>query len=709
MDKVYLKKLCKLIRYDILTSTTEAGSGHPTSSLSATELMTTLFFSGFYHFDLKNPKSFANDRIIFSKGHASPLLYSLYHAAGAIDYKELLTLRKFGSPLQGHPTSNFPYVEVATGSLGQGLSVGVGMALGLRLKTKNNELIMNRTPKIWVLMGDSEMAEGQVWEAMEIAGFYKLNDLIGIIDVNRLGQQGETEEGWDLHDYKKKVEAFGWNAIVVDDGHDLNEVYKAFKQISSASQFLSHESLSQKNFGPLSKVKKIAYASDNNSKPTMIIAKTIKGKGVSFLENKNGWHGKVLDREQLKTALYELGEIDLEVRGKINLPVINKSKVTASQTGGQMTNIKPNPNDKSHLKLNNILQRLDIFDKYNLSSKIHHLGSNFATREAYGEALVELGKANSNIVVLDAEVANSTYENGFQKVFPDRFFEMFIAEENMMGVALGLSKMGYIPYVATFAAFLTQTFDQVRMAQYSQGNLKIVGSHCGVSIGQDGPSQMGLEDIAMMRSILTSTIFYPGDAVSTSKLTKIMAENAGIFYLRTTRGKTPAIYDEKEKFEIGGFKVHKVRKSIKSKVLVVTAGITLHEALKAQKVVDIDVIDLYSVKPINKTLNQIIKNYQNIIVVEDHYPSGGIGDAVLSALFQNDKFLINLISKKNSNSKTKDNELKLGHSLGQLDQLVIKNFIHLCVRKMPMSGSSEELLCFEEIDAQAIVDVVKKL
>lgn len=664
MNKIKLKKLSQLIRYDILTSTTIAGSGHPTSSLSAVELLTTLFFAGFY----KN-----HDRFILSKGHAAPLLYSLYHAGGLIDAKELQTLRKFGSRLEGHPTPRFPYVDIATGSLGQGLSVSVGMALGIKLRMKNEELKFKREPKVFVLLGDSEMAEGQVWEAMEIAAYYQLSNLIGIIDVNRLGQYGETEEGWKINHYAKKAEAFGWEPIIIKDGHNLEEIYKTFKKVLSATQFLSDESLTSASQASL-KSEKIAFS----SKPKLIIAKTIKGKGVSFLENKNGWHGKALNKEELKLALKELGKIDFKIRGKIEFSEYQK------------LNIK---NQKYISKIKNILGKLDKFFIGGKKTKLPTEKNSrqnlpqIATREAYGDALVELGEKNPDIVVLDAEVANSTYENKFQKRFPERFFQMFIAEENMMSVALGLSKIGFIPFVSTFAAFLTQTFDQVRMAQYSNGNIKIVGSHAGVSIGEDGASQMGLEDIAMFRSILNSVVFYPSDAVSTKKLTKIMAENPGIFYMRTTRGKTPIIYDEDEEFEIGGIKVHKINKVDKEKILIITAGITLHEALKAQKKlaeenIETTVVDLYCIKPINIALiKHLIKVNHNIIVVEDHYPAGGIGETILSILSQ----------------------------LNKLDKIQIRSFTHLSVRKIPMSGTPEELLHYEEIDADAIYKAVKAL
>lgn len=623
-----LKKLCQLIRYDILTSTTEAKSGHPSTALSAVELMNTLFFGGFFHSDLKNPKDFSNDRLIFSKGHASPLFYSLYHAAGAVSYKELMTLRKFGSPLEGHATPRFAFADVATGSLGQGLSIGIGMAMGIKLRIKSEELKIKREPKVFVLLGDSEMAEGQVWEALEIGSLYKLNNIVAILDVNRLGQNGATMIGWDLETYEKRIKSFGWETIVLDDGHDPNKVFKAFEKATSSTD-----------------------------RPVMIIAKTIKGKGVSFIENKDGWHGKPLPKDMLESALKELGKIDLKIRGKITLPQYQISKIKYQ-------------NDK--LKIKNVLN--------------YKLGDQIATRETYGDALVVLGKTNKNIVVLDAEVGNSTYANKFQKVFPDRFFQLFIAEQNMVSVALGLEKIGFIPFAATFSAFLTRAFDQIRMSQYSNGNIKITGSHAGVSIGEDGPSQMGLEDISMMRSLLNSVVFYPSDAVSAAELIKIMAEKRGVFYLRTTRGKAAVIYKEGEKFKIGGSKVHKVNKVFKVhkvKVLIIAAGVTLHEALKARtelanKGVETVVLDCYSVKPLDvRSINQLTKEIKNIIVVEDHYPAGGIGEAVTDLII---------------NSKLK-----------------IENYIHLCVKKIAFSGTPEELLHYEEIDAEAIIKAVKKL
>ena len=651
MEDKKLKEICKKIRYEVLTSTTNAGSGHPTSCLSAVELSVALFFGGFFQ---------AEDKFILSKGHAAPLLYSIYSVAGLIPSDWIYKLRKFGSPYEGHPTPRFPYVDVATGSLGQGLSVGVGMALGIRLRSKKDGI--ETGPKVWVLLGDSEMAEGQVWEALEIASYYKLNNLVAILDVNRLGQSRETMLGWDLKTYAKRMEAFGWETIVVEDGHDLVEISQS-----------------------LSKIVKTA----TNNKPTIVIARTIKGKGASFLENKEGWHGKALDKEELKIALKELGKIDFNVLSKIDNLTDSVSDSFPPGFGSQ----------KVASTLSGSL------------SPRHLLNYQVATREAYGDSLVELGEENPNIVVLDAEVGNSTYENKFQKKFPERFFQMFIAEQNMIGVALGLSKVGFLPFMSTLAAFLTRGFDQIRMAQYSQGNIKIVGSHCGVSIGADGPSQMGLEDIAMMRSVLKSVVFYPSDAVSTYKLTKVMADNQGIFYLRTTRGKTPIIYGEDEEFKIGGCKVHqlksqklKVKSSSKnSKVLLIAAGITLHESLKAQEElakegIEAIVIDCYSIKPLDKvTIINYSKEIKNIIVVEDHYPAGGLGEAVANVIL-------------GRSPATAGRRLQnLDNDSGQARMTREINFVHLAVRKIPCSGTPEELLRYEEIDSQAIITSVKSI
>ena len=610
------EQLAKLIRYFILTSTTAAGSGHATSSLSATDLMTVLMFGGFLEADLDHPDNPANDRLIFSKGHASPLFYSLYAAAGKVSERELMTLRKFGSSLEGHPTMLFPYTEAATGSLGQGLSIGLGMAI-------NGKYLDNVPYKTFVLLGDSEMAEGSVWEAMQVAAHYNLNNLVAILDVNGLGQRGETMYGHDVSVYAKRAEAFGWETMVID-GHDFKEIETAFKK-----------SINQKN------------------KPTMIVAKTVKGKGVSFLEDKDGWHGRALSDEELEKARAELGEVDAVLRGEVANVKVRSSQFSV----------------RSKLKIQ--------------ESRVEYkLGERVATRKAYGNALVKLFPEFPKMVVLDAEVSNSTYADIFKKLYPDHFFEMYIAEQNMVGTALGLSRRGKIPFVSTFAAFFSRAYDQIRMSQYSEPNIKFVGSHAGVSIGEDGASQMGLEDIALFRTLLDSVVLYPADAVATEKLVAEAAEHVGNVYLRTTRKETPVIYSVDEDFPIGGSKV--LKESAEDVVTVVGAGVTLFEALKAYEELEkegikIRIIDLYSVKPLDvATLETVVKETKAIIVVEDHYEAGGIGEAVAGALGER--------------GKGKD-----------------ATVISLAVRKMPRSGKPEELLKYEEIDAAAIVRKVKEI
>ena len=603
-----LESLAKLIRYFSLTSTTEAGSGHPTSSLSAADLMSCLLFGGIFRFDIDNPGHPNNDRLIFSKGHASPLFYAQWAAAGVIPEDELMSLRKFGSRLEGHPTRAFNFVEAATGSLGQGLSVGVGIAL--------NAKYVDKLPyNTYVLIGDSEMAEGSQWEAMQIAAHYNLDNLTGILDVNRLGQRGETMYGHDLSAYEKRISAFGWETIVIN-GHSIEEIMSAFRK-----------------------------ALDCRDKPVMIIAKTMKGRGVSLIEDKNGWHGKALKTEDLEKALEELRPVDRAIRGDILKP----------------DDVKPQK--KSPL---------------NISPPDYDPDKPVATRKAYGNALKRIFPAYPEIVVLDAEVSNSTYSEIFKDEYPDRFFEMFIAEQNMVGTALGFSTREKIPFVSTFAAFFTRAYDQIRMGQYSEGNIKFCGSHAGVSIGEDGASQMGLEDLAMFRAILGSVVLYPSDAVSTEKLIEEMAGHKGISYIRTTRSATPILYAKDEKFAIGGSRV--LRSSDNDTVTVIAAGITLHEALKAydelkQDDIFIRVIDLYSIKPVDEdTLKRAARSSRAFITVEDHFPEGGIGEAVRSAVTD--------------------------------EHIVVHS---LAVRKMPRSGKPDELLDYEEISNKAIISKIRSL
>lgn len=615
----HLEKLAQLVRYNILTATTAAGSGHPTSSLSATELLTTLFFNGTFRYDLADPTALTNDRIIFSKGHASPLLYALYAAAGYISHEELLTLRQFDSVLEGHPTPRFAPIEVATGSLGQGLSMGLGMALAFKKMYKNST---KRIPHVYVLTGDSELAEGQVWEAAQVASYYGLNNLIALVDVNRLGQRGPTMDEWNVKAIGARFASFGWQTVVLEDGHDIESIETALD-------------MSEKN---------------DEALPVAIIAKTVKGKGISFLEDQDGWHGKPVPQEKLEAALKELGPVDTKLVGGIALP-----EITAP---GRVANT---PDDAKEFG----------FEK----------GALVATREAYGTALEALAAVCKEVMVLDAETSNSTFAETVKKTYPDQFVEMFIAEQNMASVAVGLSKLGYVPFMSTFAAFFARAYDQIRMGQYADASIKAVGSHAGVSIGPDGSSQMGLEDLSLMRSILKSVVLYPSDAVSTAKLVVEMHNLNGevnLSYLRLTREKTPVLYDMEDEFPIGGSKV--LAKNDQDQAVIVAAGITLHESMKAyeelkKEGVSVAVVDAYSVKPLDtKTIMNLAGKTGHIIVVEDHYPCGGLGEAVATAM-----------AETGTNAK----------------------FTHLAVRKIPRSGTPAELLAFAEIDAAAIKKAVR--
>jgi transketolase len=606
------KELAAQLRVDSIRATTAAGSGHPTSSMSAADLMAVLL-AKYLRYDWAHPHAPNNDRLIFSKGHAAPLLYALHKAAGAITDKELLSLRKLGSRVQGHPNPRvLPYVDVATGSLGQGLPIGVGMALNARY--------LDRLPyRVWVLLGDSELAEGSNWEAFDKASYYKLDHLIAILDMNRLGQRGETDLGWNSAAYAARARAFGWNALEVD-GHDLEAIDAAY-----------------------------ALALQERERPTLLIARTEKGHGVSFLANKEGWHGKALNPEQAAQALQELGgERHLTIRTL--MPAVRQSE--------------PLP-PAQPLKL-----------------PVYAPGSEEATRKAYGDALAAVGAHRPEVVALDAEVSNSTHADEFKHAFPDRFFEMFIAEQQMLGAAVGLSVLGKKPYASTFASFWTRAYDQIRMAAISNATLRLCGSHVGVSIGEDGPSQMGLEDLAMMRAVFGSTVLYPCDANQTAALVNAMADLPGISYLRTTRGETPVIYAADETFPIGGSKV--VRESAADQATVVAAGITLHESLKAYERLQaegiaIRVIDAYSVKPIDAgTLRRATQETGGkLIVVEDHWAEGGLGDAVL--------------------------ECFTGAEGGAPE------VINLAVHAMPGSGTPAEELHAAGIDADAIVSAVKAL
>jgi transketolase len=607
-DIELLKGIANQLRIHSITSTTAAGSGHPTSCCSAADVMAALFF-GHMRYDAKNPHYYNNDRFILSKGHAAPLLYAAWAETGLFPTSELLKLRQFGSDFEGHPTTRLPFVDVATGSLGQGLSVGAGMALAARL-----DHLDYRT---YVLLGDGEIAEGAVWEAASLAGVYKLNNLIAIVDDNRLGQSQTTAFGHDIGVYRKRFEAFGWRVEDID-GHDIEEILEVLGGVGL------------------------------NDQPLCIIAKTYKGAGVSFLQDLDGWHGKPLNQEEAAKAIAELqpsskSGIGVPIPAPAQLPAPNN----AAPAGYPPINYKP--------------------------------GDQVATREAYGTALARIGEVDQRIVAIDGDTKNSTFAEKFFKKFPERSTECFIAEQNMVGVATGFGARGKVPFASTFACFFTRAFDQIRVAGISQANLKLVGSHVGVSIGEDGPSQMALEDIAMMRAIAGSVVLYPSDAVSTEKLLEQMAQKKGLCFLRTSRPKTPVIYNNDEQFPIGGAKV--VRQNAGDKATVVAAGVTLHEALKAADAlkaegIGITVIDAYSIKPLGRDviLAAAKKTGNTVITVEDHYIEGGLGDAVA----------------------------------GELSVEGIK--VHkLAVTALPRSGKPAELLAHFGIDAAAIAKKVKSL
>ena len=591
---------------DSIRSSTAAGSGHPTSSLSAAHLLAVLW-SDHLRYDVADPKNLANDRFVLSKGHASPLMFSVLKAVGAITDEQLLTFRRFGSPVQGHPAPlpEMPWIDVATGSLGQGLPIALGMALAMK---------MDAIPaRVWCLMGDSEVAEGSVWEAMENASHHGADNLIGIIDVNRLGQRGPTMLEWDLDAYAARARSFGWHPIEVD-GHDVAAIDAAYAEAEAADR------------------------------PAVVIAKTEKGHGVSFLADREGWHGKALSPEEAEKAIVELGE-----------PRDVSVTPPKPETG-----VSP-PADAPNVVLPVYAEAI-------------------ATRKAFGETLAALA-VRGDVVAIDGEVANSTHTEDLQKVAPDRFVESYIAEQNMLGMAVGMQALGKVVFPATFAAFLTRAYDFIRMAAISRANLRLSGSHAGVSIGEDGPSQMALEDLAMMRAVHGSTVLYPCDGNSTARLVAAMADLPGISYIRTTREKTPALYDDHEDFPIGGSKT--LRSSDADRVTLVGAGITLHEALEAARSLEAEgisvrVVDCYSIKPIDaETLRDAVSQTGLLVTVEDHWSEGGLGDAVLAALADG----------------------------GDLSGRVVK----VAVTQMPGSGTPEELRDWAGISASAIADRVRSL
>jgi transketolase len=603
----FVGEVAQQIRVDGIRASTKAGSGHPTSSMSAADLIAVLA-ARHLRYDFSRPKLPENDHLIFSKGHASPLLYALYKAAGAITDDELMTYRTHGSMLQGHPTPVIPWVDVATGSLGQGVAIAVGVALAGRY--------LDHLPfHVWVLCGDSELAEGSVWEALDKASHYGLSNYTAIFDVNRLGQRGPTEFEWDLEAYRRRVDAFGCRPIVID-GHNLQEIDEA-----------------------------LASARADGDRPTVIIARTIKGKGVKEIENKEGWHGKALPPDLAEKAIAELGGIR-DLRIQVRPPeVASSSAAPAADTAVELPT--------------------------------YAIGDMVATRKAYGDTLRALG-ARHDVVALDGEVSNSTHADEFKAAYPDRFFEMFIAEQQMVASAVGLSVRGYIPFASTFAAFFSRAYDFIRMAGVSEVSIRLSGSHAGCEIGADGPSQMALEDLASLRAVHTSTVLYPSDAVSTAKLVAQMADLKGISYVRTTRGAYPVLYDNGEEFPVGGSKV--LRESDHDAVTLIGAGVTLHACLSAaetlaSKGIQCRVIDCYSVKPIDTaTLRDAsAATGGRLVVVEDHYPQGGIGAAVMEAL-----------------------------ALEPTPPRVT----HLAVRSLPGSGTPEELMATAGIDADAIVAAV---
>jgi transketolase len=599
-------ELAAQLGVDSIRSSTAAGSGHPTSSLSAAHLVAVLW-SDHLRYDVADPKSLANDRFVLSKGHASPLIFSVLKAVGAIGDEQLLSFRRFGSPVQGHPAPlpEMPWIDVATGSLGQGLPIALGMALAMK---------MDAIPaRVWCLMGDSEVAEGSVWEAMENASYHGADNLIAIIDVNRLGQRGPTMLQWDLETYAARARAFGWQPIEVD-GHDVAAIDAAFTE---------------------------AEGSDG---PAIVIAKTEKGHGVSFLANREGWHGKALSQEEADRAIAELG-------GPRDVSVTPRKPEAGVSPPADVPNVV-----------------LPVYAEA------------IATRKAFGETLAALA-VRGDVVAIDGEVSNSTHTEDLQRVAPDRFVESYIAEQNMLGMAVGMQVLGKVVFPATFAAFLTRAYDFIRMAAISRANLRLSGSHAGVSIGEDGPSQMALEDLAMMRAVHGSTVLYPCDGNSTARLVGAMADLPGISFIRTTREKTPVIYGGDEDFPIGGSKT--LRSSDADRVTLVGAGITVHEALGAARSLEADgiaarVVDCYTIKPIDaETLRAAASQTGLLVTIEDHWIEGGLGDAVLAALADG------------------------GALSGTVDKLA--------VTQMPGSGTPEELRDWAGISASAIADRVRSL
>ncbi|XP_065211649.1 transketolase-like [Planococcus citri] len=570
-----LKDIAHKLRIDSIRATNASNSGHPTSCSSMAELMSVLFFH-VMRYDLKNPRDPSHDRLILSKGHAAPILYAAWAEAGLFPVNDILNLRKIDSDLEGHPTPRLNFVDVGTGSLGQGLSVACGMAYVGKYYDK-------ATYRTYCILGDGESAEGSVWEALNFASYYNLDNLVAIFDINRLGQSEPTALKHDMNVYRKRVESFGFHVIVVD-GHDVEELCKAF-----------HE------------------ASNTTGKPTAIIAKTFKGKYFPNIEDLVEWHGKPLGDRSDEVIKY----VSSLIKNDINaIPSIDRPSLEAP-----LAPVLP----KTPVRLNTppSYKKTDIV----------------ATRLAYGTALAKLAANNSRVIGLDGDTKNSTYSDKIKKDFPDRYIECFIAEQNLVGVAIGAGcRDRTIPFVSTFAAFFSRAFDQIRMGAISQTNVNFVGSHCGVSIGEDGPSQMALEDLAMFRAVPGSTVFYPSDAVSTERAAELAANTKGICFIRTSRPNTPILYSNEEPFAAGKHKI--IKSSSNDVALVIGAGVTLHEAVDAANElqqkhnVNIRVLDLFTVKPIDAQfiIQNALQCKAKIVTVEDHYPEGGIGEAVAGAV-----------------------------------------------------------------------------
>ena len=601
-----LRNIATRLRIESIRATTASASGHPTTCMSAADLMAALFFAEM-RFDPAHPQHPLADRLVMSKGHAAPLLYAMWSEAGLIPREQLTDLRLFTSDLEGHPTPRLSFVDVATGSLGQGLCASIGTALNARR--------IGSDYRTYCLMGDGETAEGSVWEAASVAHLHKLDSLCAIVDVNGLGQSRPTELEHDMDSYRRRWQAFGWHAIVID-GHDMAQIVAAY-----------------------------AEARATKSRPTVILARTLKGQGLALTAGKPNWHGKALTAEQATAAYAEL-EAQLQPETVATPAIAAPPAAPQAETPAA------------------------------LSAPSYKMGEMVATREAYGAGITRLGAVDSRVVALDADVKNSTFSERFEAAHPERFYQCFIAEQVMAGAAMGLAARGAVPFPSTFAAFFTRAGDFIRMAAISGVNIKLAGSHAGVSIGEDGPSQMALEDFAMTTAQPNFTVLYPSDAVSTEQLIGEMAKHHGPMYMRTSRPKTPVIYENDETFPIGGLKV--LRRSAHDRATVIGAGVTLFEALKAHDALQaegiaIRVIDLYSIQPIDAaSLIAAGRETGRLITVEDHYLAGGIGDAVARAV------------------------APAGLTV-----------THLAVREIPRSGKPDELVDHYGISARSIIAAVR--